>query len=144
MAPLTKTPKAVKVVKREVIVTPGGSDETAVDEDGEGVEDGVAGSELHHQDIAEQKQLIADLKTKRDKDIRSKAVNEADESMEEDAPATLKRIREDEELRFDFKEPEVGERTIATNSRVSRFQMEPRTRSFAWGVAAFAVGMGAV
>jgi len=72
-------------------------------------------------------------------------VNEADESMEEDTPATLKRAREDEEeLRFDFKEPEVGERTIATNRRVSRFQMEPRTKSFAWGVAAFAVGMGAV
>ena len=141
-APRTKTPKLIKVVKREEIVTPRGSDETAVDEENEGVEDGVAGSELHQQDVAEQKKLIADLKAKRAEDTRSKAVND---SMEEDTPATLKRAREDgEELRFDFKEPEIGERTIATNRRVSRFQMEPRTKSFAWGVAAFAVGMGAV
>ena len=145
VAPRTKTPKPVRVVKREEIVTPGGSDETAVDEEGESVEDGVTGSELHQQDVAEQKKLIADLKAKREEDARSKPVDEADESMEEDTPVTLKRAREDEEeLRFDFKEPEVGERTIATNRRVSRFQMEPRTKSFAWGMAAFAVGMGAV
>jgi len=139
-------PKPVKVVKREEIVTPAGSDETVVDEEGEGIEDGVAGSELHRQDIAEQKKLIEDLKVKRDADLRS-VVNGVDEPMETvvDAPATLKRVREDkEELRFDFKEPEVGERAISTNRRVSRFQMEPRTKSFAWGVAAFAVGMGAV
>jgi hypothetical protein len=127
-------------------VTPEGSDETAVDEEDEGVEDGVAGSELRHQDIAEQKKLIEDLKAKRDAEV--KAVHEADESMEEEgeeAPGTLKRAREDEEvLKFEFKEPEVGERVIATNKRVSRFQMEPRTKSFAWGVAAFALGMGAV
>jgi hypothetical protein len=149
MASLTnraKTPKAAKVVKREEIVTPGGSDETAVDEEGEDVENDTVGSELRDQDIAEQKKLIADLKAKRDTDVRFRAVNDADESMEEEeAPATLKRGREDEkELQFEFKEPEVGERTIATNRRVSRFQMEPRTKSFAWGVAAFAVGMGAV
>lgn len=150
VVPLTsrsKTPKAVQVEKREGIVTSGGSDETAVDEEGEGVEDDVAGSELREQDIEEQKKLIEDLKAKRDADTRSKPVIDFDESMEEeDTPATLKRGREDEEeLRFDFnKESEVGERTIATNRRVARFQMEPRTKSFAWGVAAFAVGMGAV
>jgi len=119
-----------------------------VDEEDEGVEDGVAGSELRHQDIAEQKKLIEDLKAKRDAEARSKAVHEADESMEEEqeeATGTLKRVREEEEvLKFEFKEPEVGERVIATNRRVGRFQMEPRTKSFAWGVAAFALGMGAV
>jgi hypothetical protein len=150
--PLTARPKTpqpdTRVAKRQEIVTPGGSDETAVDEEDEGVEDGVAGSELRHQDIAEQKKLIEDLKAKRDAEARSKAVHEADESMEEEqeeATGTLKRVREEEEvLKFEFKEPEVGERVIATNRRVGRFQMEPRTKSFAWGVAAFALGMGAV
>lgn len=154
VAPLTtnpKLPKPIKIVKREETLTSGGSDETAVDDEGEGVENDVAGSELRHQDIAEQKTLIADLKAKRDADARFRAtkdVDDVDESMEEveEAPATLKRAREEEEevLRFEFKEPEIGERAIATNKRVSRFQMEPRTKSFAWGVAAFAVGMGAV
>jgi len=57
-----------------------------------------------------------------------------------------KREREDENvpLKFDFKEPEREQRTILTNRRVGRFNMEPRTKSFAWGLAAFAVGMGAV
>jgi hypothetical protein len=148
--PLTANPKPlkpVKIVKREETVTSGGSDETAVDDEGEGVENDVAGSELRHQDIVEQKMLIADLKAKRDADARSRAVKDVDESMEDEkeAPTTLKRAREEEEvLQFKFKEPEAGERAIATNKRISRFQMEPRTKSFAWGVAAFAVGMGAV
>lgn len=86
------------------------------------------------QDIAEQKELIERLKAERDAP-----------SMETDS---LKRAREDEdestELRFQFKEPEVQERQIATNKRVGRFHLEPRQKSFAWGVAAFAIGMSAV
>lgn len=86
------------------------------------------------QDIAEQKELIERLKAERDAPM-----------METDS---LKRVRDDEnertELRFQFKEPEVQERQIATNKRVGRFHLEPRQKSFAWGVAAFAIGMSAV
>lgn len=74
---------------------------------------------------------------------------QTDEPASDAVPAPLKREREEEggekeELRFDFKEPETEERQIATNKRVSRFKLEPRTKSFAWGVAAFAIGMSAV
>ena len=63
---------------------------------------------------------------------------------EEDTKCKRTREEESEALQFQFKEPEVGERAIATNKRVGFFQMEPRTKSVAWGLAAFAVGMGAV
>lgn len=140
LTPVLKTPRVVKAARRKEALTPGGSDETAVDEEGELVEDDVAGSELRQQDIKEQKDLIEDLKAQREGALASgsSAGEEANEK---------KRVREDEEegkLQFHFKEPEVGERAIATNNRVGRFRMEPRTKSFAWGVAAFAVGMGAV
>ncbi|KAE9407702.1 hypothetical protein BT96DRAFT_82104 [Gymnopus androsaceus JB14] len=141
--PLVKTPSRKSVIRRErererepkaEVLTPGGSDETAVeDEEVEAVED-VAGEELRQQDIAEQKILIEDLKAKRD----------AAESGSQ--PAVVKRSREEEEeaLRFNFKEPEVGERAIATNRRVGGYFEEPRHQSLAWGIAAFAFGIGAV
>ena len=114
------------------MVTPDGSDETAVEEV-DGAEE-FAAQELHAQDIAEQKAMIADLRAKRD------AVTKVGEG---DA-LKLKRAREEEALKFDFKEPEVGERAIATNRRVGVFRMEPRTKAMAWGIAAFAFGLGAV
>ena len=96
----------------------------------------VASQALHEQDIAEQKAMIADLKSKRDAGMK---FGEGDES------SNLKRSREeDEPMTFDFKEPEVGERQIATNRKISRFQMQPKTKAVAWGVAAFAFGLGAV
>ncbi|KAJ2936667.1 hypothetical protein H1R20_g425, partial [Candolleomyces eurysporus] len=71
---------------------------------------------------------------------------EEEEEEESEGPSKLKRARQDEDepLKFQFKEPEAEERQIATNRRVGRFNMEPRTKSIAWGLAAFAVGMGAV
>lgn len=112
------------------VTTPGGSDETVVEEEAETVE--IAHPNMT-QDIAEQKELIERLKAEREAPL-----------METDS---LKRAREDEdettELRFQFKEPEVQERQIATNKRVGRFHLEPRKKSFAWGVAAFAIGMSA-
>ncbi|KAK1233086.1 hypothetical protein PQX77_003726 [Marasmius sp. AFHP31] len=136
-----------RAVKQEepVPTTPGGSEETAYEDredDSRAVED-VAGSELREQDIAEQKDLIADLK-------RKKAAGMKDEDAEMDQSESLKnkRAREEEEekkLRFNFKEPEVGERAIATNRRVlGRIMEEPRRQSLAWGVAAFVFGAGAV
>ena len=58
------------------------------------------------------------------------------------------RPREPTEYRFNFKEPgqeEVGERAVATNSRLRRIaQMPPERKSLAWGALAFAAGLGAV
>lgn len=139
--------------KRVDQLTPA-SDKVVVDEEGEKVEE-MTTKELHDQDIREQKKLIEDLKAQRavmEKEKAERAEREGDDEMaaEEEDPSTLpstskKRAREEgePEFKFEFKEPEVGEREIATNGRV-RFQLEPRTRSFAWGVAAFAMGMGAM
>ncbi|KAJ6531752.1 hypothetical protein B0H19DRAFT_1081725 [Mycena capillaripes] len=131
MASLTSVAKsAKKATRREEVVTPGGSDETAVDEEGDVVEESV-GTELREQDLAEQRDMIETLKAQRDK-ARGNDV---------DAPAKLKRAREDEgkKFEFEFKEPEIGERVIATNRRIS-----PSQKSVVWGVVAFAFGMTAV
>jgi hypothetical protein len=152
--PSLRTPKATRsVVKKESIaLIPGSSDLTVVDEESLVVEDGGVGTELRDQDIKEQHELIQDLKDKRDALRKAQAKVEdmdvADESSSSLHSSTTgkKREREDEDepLKFDFKEPERTERVISTNRRASRFNMEPRTKSFAWGLAAFAVGMGAV
>lgn len=61
--------------------------------------------------------------------------------MDGSGPSRSKRTREaaNEPLQFNFKEPEVGQREIATNRRVGRV-----AKSFAWGMAAIAVGVGAM
>ncbi|KAG1733598.1 uncharacterized protein EDB91DRAFT_1148298 [Suillus paluster] len=124
-------PASARAVRIIEVTTPGGSDETVVEEEAETIE--IARLNMS-QDIAEQKELIERLKAERDGPM-----------METDS---LKRTRDDAaertELRFQFKEPEMQERQIATNKRVGRFHLEPRQKSFAWGVAAFAIGMSAV
>ncbi|KAF9565214.1 hypothetical protein CPC08DRAFT_630178 [Agrocybe pediades] len=157
VVPLTsvsRTPKVTRSVKKEsqasTSLTPG-SDLTAVDEESQSVEDGIAGAELREEDIKEQQRLIQDLKVKREEE-RLAAEAAAGQDNEEvkmevaEESSSKKREREEEEtpLQFDFKEPEAEQRVIATNSRVGRIQLEPRAKSFVWGVAAFAVGMGAV
>lgn len=129
-------------------------DKVGLDEDSNQVEE-LAAQELHDEDVLEQKKLISDLKDKRaaiengkeDQTVENRKMkDDADEEVSlTSTPASKKRTRDEEEheYKLDFKEPEIGERKIVTNRRV-RFQLEPRTRSFAWGVAAFAVGMGAV
>ncbi|KAF9468116.1 hypothetical protein BDZ94DRAFT_843559 [Collybia nuda] len=147
LAPIPKTSRIAKLAPREEALTPQGSDQTVVEEDTEIIEDGITGSELRQQDIQEQQELIKNLKKQRNVAPPVTTTMEGEETDGGvDVPTKLKRAREDEEqpLKFDFKEPEVGERAIATNNRVARFQLEPRTRSFVWGIAAFAVGMSAV
>ena len=156
--PSLRTPKVTRsAAKKEstTALTPGSSDLTVVDEESLVVEDGVVGTELRDQDIKEQHKLIQDLKDKRDASRKAQEVK-GEESMDvavdesssfsHSSTTGKKREREDENepLKFNFKEPEKAERAISTNRRVSRFDMEPRTKSFAWGLAAFAVGMGAV
>ncbi|KDR76335.1 hypothetical protein GALMADRAFT_247727 [Galerina marginata CBS 339.88] len=149
-APLTslpnRTPKATRSSARQEAIastslTPGGSDLTAIDEENQLVEEGM-GEELREQDIEEQQKLIQDLKSKRE----AAKSEHGEGSMDTGEAWSKKRERDEEEvpLKFEFKEPETEDRVIATNTRVGRFHMEPRTKSFAWGVAAFAVGMGAV
>ncbi|KAG6840607.1 hypothetical protein C0991_005648, partial [Blastosporella zonata] len=151
IAPLpTRTPKAVKVIRREEVqtVTPGGSDLVVVDEETELIEKGI-NHELHEQDIAEQRALVEKLKAERDAAVKEKADDE-DEDMEaaqESAATGVKRARndEDEELKtmqFNFKEPEVEARTIASNRRVDPY-LRPATRRLAWGAAVFAIGVTA-
>ncbi|KAL4072562.1 hypothetical protein V8B97DRAFT_1870298 [Scleroderma yunnanense] len=136
-----KSPKSVRIartVRVAEVTTPGGSDETVVGDEAETIE--IAKPSMS-QDMADQKELIEKLKAERDAVMII---------PDETAKVLLKRAREEEEeegkseLRFNFKEPETEERKIATNKRVSRFHLEPRQKSFAWGVAAFAIGMGAV
>ena len=138
--------------REEIKIVAPDSDLTIVDEENVVVEDGIAGSELHQEDVAQQKALIENLKMQRAKKEAATIIEEEEEEDEdeEDAgsaasePVKLKRAREEDQepLKFDFKEPEVGEREFATNTRVARYQ--PRTRQIAWGAAAFALGMGAV
>lgn len=135
-----KSPRSVRIartVRVAEVTTPVGSDETVVEDDAETIE--IAKPSLS-QDMADQKELIERLKAER----HAKTMD-----VDEVANVPLKRAREEEEgskeeLRFNFKEPETEERKISTNRRVSRFHLEPRQKSFAWGVAAFAIGIGAV
>ena len=153
-----KTAAAFAARRIEVTtMTSGGSEETVVEHDEmrsdvEKVIDHVAGDELREQDISEQKELIKRLKAQREAQ-KTGAVEETEEEgserdqeqeQGEEQPGTNgKRIREDEEaaLQFNFREPETEERQIATNSRVEKWR---GTKRVAWGVAAFAAGLGAV
>ena len=137
--------------------TPAGSDETAVEEDAEAAK--VAEPNMH-EDIREQRELIAKLQAERAAaKVQQQTKAElaptpsqriAEEMLEESEESNSKRPREEEskELRFNFKEPgqeEVGERAVATNSRLRRIaQMPPERKSLAWGALAFAAGLGAV
>ncbi|THH20721.1 hypothetical protein EW146_g663 [Bondarzewia mesenterica] len=118
--------------------TPGGSDETAVDDD---IPD-VPGPDAS-QDIAEQKEMIEAFKAQREANKQQQ--QEAEPEVVEDSSA--KRAREEEgerALQFNFKEPETQERAIATNRRIRMIEMGPERKSFAWGVVAFAAAVGAM
>jgi len=151
---LTSADTPARSPKKQAEQTTPSSDKTVVDEESDRVEQ-LAAEELHDQDILEQKKLIEDLKAQRAaaaaeqeaktaRQAQEEADNEeAEETAAEAASKKRERDEDEAEYQFVFKEPEVGERAIATNRRVG-LQMEPRTKSFAWGVAAFAVGMGAI
>jgi hypothetical protein len=123
------SPKSAKKTRRGATATASvNGDDSILEDDAEIA--AMAGPDMS-QDVAEQIELIKTLKA----DMKGN---------EEDTKCKRAREEESEALQFQFKEPEVGERAIATNKRVGFFQMEPRTKSVAWGLAAFAVGMGAV
>ncbi|KAI0766742.1 hypothetical protein BC629DRAFT_1596259 [Irpex lacteus] len=104
------------------------------------------------EDIREQKELINKLKAEQQaKEEAARAVAaeastaDVEQAVSSDAP-TSKREREEEptEYKLNIKEPEVGERAIATNKRVQPGRLGPERKSLAWGALAFAVGAGAI
>jgi hypothetical protein len=122
------------------VVTPAGSDETAVEDD---LPD-VPGPDAN-EDIREQQEMIEAFKTQREAKLRDQTTDDRDEEV--DGGSEKKREREEEHssLQFNFKEPETQERKIATNRRIPRLpEMTPERRSFAWGIAAFAAAVGAM
>jgi len=122
------SPKSARKTRRGAAAALTNGDDSILEDDEEIA--AMAGPDMS-QDVAEQIELIKTLKA-------------GMRGGEEDTKSKRVREEESEPLQFQFKEPEVGERAIATNRRVGFFQMEPRTKSVAWGIAAFAVGMGAV
>lgn len=138
-----KTPKVIRSpvrIRRMEVVTPAGSDETAVEDD---IPD-VPGPDAN-EDIREQKEMIEAFKAQRGAKSRDQAADDRDDGMNEGPEKKREREVENPSLEFDFKEPETEERKIATNRRVSRLpEMTPERRSFAWGIAAFAAAVGAM
>ena len=137
------TPKSPKVSRSPVktrrleVVTPAGSDETAVDDE---IAD-VPEPDMN-EDVREQKEMIEAFKAQREANQR---VGDEDTAMVEGSEKKREREDENASLQFDFKEPETQERKIATNQRIARLpEMTPERRSFAWGIAAFAAAVGAV
>jgi hypothetical protein len=128
-----KSTKAPRVSKGGKLQKFQESDEAAFDEDAETT--ARMGEEMFKEDVAEQRALIANLKAHRD------------DEMDDQSDHQWKRGRDEAEqdfaTKFNFQEPGNEERAIATNSRVSRFHLEPKQKSFAWGVAVFAFGLGA-
>ena len=138
-----KSPKVLRSpvrARRMEVVTPAGSDETAVEDD---IPE-IPGPDAH-EDIREQKEMIEAFKAQREAKLREQVADDRDEAI--DGGSEKKREREEENLslQFDFKEPESEERKIATNRRIPRLpEMTPERRSFAWGIAAFAAAVGAM
>ncbi|KAH9002882.1 hypothetical protein EDB86DRAFT_2893616 [Lactarius hatsudake] len=128
---LPNTPKSPKVsrsplkTRRLEVVTPAGSDETAVDDE---VAD-VPEPDIN-EDIREQKEMIEAFKAQREAQLRA---GDEDTAMV-DGPEK-KREREDENASLE----------LPPNRRIARLpEMTPERKSFAWGVAVFAAAVGAM
>ena len=136
----SKASRSPVKTRRIEVITPAGSDETAVDDD---VPE-VPGPDIN-EDIREQREMIEAFKVQRDAEARVQAVGDEDEGMVEGSDKKREREDENSSLQFQFKEPETEQRQIATNRRIARLpEMTPERRSFAWGIAAFAAAVGAM
>lgn len=158
---LVDSPKTPKVPMPAITedLTPGGSDETAVDEEAVSAEEAMEVD--MNEDIREQKALIERLKAERAaKVIQMQKTQEVIEVDGSDEEATLvnvdkssksqKRAREEEvPLRFNFSmevdehEQEKDERAVAGSSR-ARAGVAPERKQLAWGALAFAAGLSAM
>jgi len=97
---------------------------------------------LMEHEIEEQHELIERLKAER-------AARDQDDGMDSESDRTsgVKRTIAEVEppLQLNIREPETEVRKLATNSRIRGLQnMAPERKSLAWGVAAFAAGVGAI
>jgi hypothetical protein len=133
-----RTPKALRT-RHEVTNSPTASNVHFIDEE---TETAIATEPDMMEDIQEQRDLIEGLKAQR----TGKVQDEAKEGASEETSSLKRPIAEVEPpLQLDIKEPEVGVRAVATNSRIRMLQnMGPERKSLAWGIAAFAAGVGAV
>ncbi|KAF5327693.1 hypothetical protein D9619_004848 [Psilocybe cf. subviscida] len=157
---VNRTPKTARsAVKKEasstVTVTvssaaPSGSELTVVDEETMAIEDGIIGSGLHEEDMAEQQKLLQEMAQKREA-AKQEAEDEED-VLEYDPTGQKPMVRKLSKRRADelLAQPDKGvlvfqpgkeeaDRVIATNRRV-----KAQSKSLLWGVAAFAVGVGAM
>ena len=164
-AGVTATATAATTTTRSVIV------EKVREEEDEEVVD-VPGPNMH-EDIAEQKELIAKLKAERDANAAAALAaaaataskTEAEDSKEgkeeeeeetqvpEPEPQSSKRAREDEQeggqqevLQFKFREPEEQEVIAAREIRSNKrlsLDLEPQQKSAAWGALWFVSGLAA-
>ncbi|KIY43841.1 hypothetical protein FISHEDRAFT_77768 [Fistulina hepatica ATCC 64428] len=152
LPPVARTPPRQTKSRRLEALT--SSDNTVVDEEDEMVQE-RAMKELHDQDVAEQKSMIAGLKAKvKAEGDELKTTSSSSSKPKPDANsggvavAPPKREREDEDVKltFNFREAKAEpekRRVIATNRRVSAYaRLPPQQKSVLWGALAFAVGVG--
>jgi len=133
-----RTPKSSRT-RHEATTSPTASSVHFIDEETETV---TATEPDMVEDVQEQIDLIESLKAQRAAKDQEKMMKDGPEES-----STLKRTIAEVEppLQLDVKAPEVGVRAVATNSRIRMLQnMPPERKSLAWGIAAFAAGVGAV
>ncbi|THH10306.1 hypothetical protein EW145_g1418 [Phellinidium pouzarii] len=134
-------------------LTPVESDHAHNDDDGSDDVAEVPGPNMH-EDIAEQKELIAKLKAERAErqeraaEAAANAANISAVPLQQSDSQSSKRSREEEDqpLKFKFRKPDaqnpVVNRQIKSNKRLS-LDLEPQQKSAAWGALWFAAGLAA-
>jgi hypothetical protein len=145
--------------KKPAPAVPEYSDETVVDAKDEDAQAEAAVRPTYDEDIADQRQLIAQLTAARDATLGAaeKAAGKvaaafASDESDAGSAAAIKRARpaDEEQYSFDFKAPGgpgKHERALVTNSRTRGAgplqRLAPAQRSAIWGGLALAVGFGA-
>ncbi|EJD06464.1 uncharacterized protein FOMMEDRAFT_138422 [Fomitiporia mediterranea MF3/22] len=139
---VAKTPKVTAVPEATGRLTPEEDDYEGSDDVAE-----VPGPDMHD-DIAEQKELIANLKAERESKEATASEDVSAVPIKQSDSQGSKRAREEEgqPLKFEFREPDeqnaVANREIKSNRRLS-LDLEPQQKSAAWGALWFAAGLAA-
>lgn len=135
-----RTPKPLRI--RDELVEATVRDAQRLQEEAAALVQEVEQDPLMEHEIEEQHELIERLKAER-------AARDQDDAMDNESNGTsgVKRTIAEVEppLQLNIREPETEVRKLATNSRIRGLQnMAPERKSLAWGVAAFAAGIGAM
>jgi hypothetical protein len=132
-----RTPKAIRV--RDELAEAAAREAERLQEEAAALAQEVEQDPLMEQEIEEQQELVERLKAER-------AARDQDEAMnnESDRVSGVKRTIAEVEppLELNIQEPQLEVRKVATNNRIRG--MAPERKSLAWGVAAFAAGIGAM